>query len=144
MLKLPNGELLAKELMTLSRFERRNISQNLFEVVRKYENQPDFLARRFLKYNGVGFLYIYYPINQSQKEIDLILKLAPQIYAYKYNCEMVVLLVASRGMKQWKFGLFKSTDVSDEAKEYLENLIKKLGWFTNEEIINKNHREYPE
>lgn len=143
-LKLSNGELLAKELMTLSRFERRIISQNLFEIVEKYQNEDDFFARRFAIYNGVGFLFIYYPAERNQTEIDTILKLAQEIYAYKYNCEKVVLLASNKGMKQWKFGLFNSTKVTKQAKEYLENLIQKFGWFTNVQVINRNIKEYPE
>lgn len=142
-LKLTNGELLAKELMTLSRFERRIIAQNLFEIVNKYQNEKDFLARRFTTYNDIGFLFIYYPIERPQNEIDKILELAQQIYAYKYDCKKLVLLAASLGLKQWKFGLFQSTEVTSEAKIYLEKLIKAFGWFTSEMVINRNIKEYP-
>lgn len=142
-LKLYNGELLAKELMTLSRFERRIIAQNLFEIVNKYQNEKDFLARRFARYNDVGFLFIYYPIERPEVEIDKMLELAQQIYAYKYSCKKLVLLAASSGLKQWKFGLFESTEVTPEVKIYLEKLIISCGWFKSEMVIKRNIKEYP-
>ncbi|PKB42258.1 hypothetical protein AX016_0422 [Cellulophaga sp. RHA19] len=143
-LKLPNGELLAKELMTLSRFERRIIAQNLFEIVEKNEDKADFLARRFLKYNGIGFLFIYYPIEKTQEEIDFILQKAQELYAYYHNSNKVVLLAASKGLKQWKFGLFQATELNEQIENYLQELAKTFGWFQNEKRTERIIKEYPD
>lgn len=143
-LKLNNGEVLAKEFMTLSRFERRIIANNLFEIVEKYENEDDFLGRRFATYNKVGFLFIYYPIERSQKEINSILEKALQLYSYFHNSEKVVLLAASKGLKQWKFGLFQATEITPNAEEYLKKLAENMGWFKNEKRTEIQINEYPE
>lgn len=143
-LKIPKGELLAKELMTLSRFERRIISQNLFEIVEKNENKADFLVRRFTKYNGIGFLFIYYPIERPQKEIDFILQKAQELYAYYHSSSKVVLLAASKGLKQWKFGLFQVSDLTEEIENYLQELAKTFGWFQNERRTERIIKEYPD
>jgi hypothetical protein len=143
-LKLPNGELLAKELMTLSRFERRIISQNLFELVEKNQNRDDFLARRFTKYNGIGFLFIYYPIEKPQEEIDFILKKAQELYAYYHNSSKIVLLAASKGLEQWKFSLFQASVLNDEIENYLQELAKNFGWFQNEKRTARIIKEFPD
>lgn len=141
-LPMQNGELLAKKFMTMSRFERRILANNLFELVAKYENKEDFLARRFTVFNGVAFLFIYYPIERSQKEIDQILSYAQQLYAYYKNADQIVLLAASKGLKQWKFGLFQSTGITPDAENYLVTLSAKLGWFQNEKKSETIIEEY--
>lgn len=143
-LKLPNGELLVKELMTLSRFERRIIAQNLYEIVEKNEDKADFLARRFMKYNEIGFLFIYYPIEKSQEEIDFILQKAQELYAYYHNSNKIVLLAASKELKQWKFGLFQATELNEKIENYLQKLAKTFGWFQNEKRTERIIKEYPD
>ncbi|MBP2281744.1 hypothetical protein H4V97_000062 [Flavobacterium sp. CG_23.5] len=141
-LPMQDGELLAKKFMTMSRFERRVLANNLFELVTKYENEKDFLARRFTVFNGVAFLFIYYPIERTQKEIDQILLYAQQLYAYYKNTDQIVLLAASKGIKEWKFGLFQSTEITQDSEKYLKALSKQLGWFQNEKKSESIISEY--
>lgn len=142
-LKRDDGELLAAELMTLSRFERRLIADNLFEIVDKYQDYSDFLARRFMKYNGVGFLFIYYPIEKSQEDIDTIVHKALQLYSYFHKTNKIVLLAAAQNMIQWKFGLFIASELTPEVELYLIKTAKDLGWFQNEKITETYIDEYP-
>jgi len=141
-LPLQDGELLAKKFMTMSRFERRILANNLYDLVGKYENQKDFLARRFTVFNGVAFLFVYYPIDRPQKEIDQMLLYAQQLYAYYKNADQIVLLAASNGLKQWKFGLFQSTEINPAAEKYLKELSAQLGWFQNEKRSESIIKEY--
>lgn len=141
-LPMQDGELLAKKFMTMSRFERRVLANNLFELVTKYENEKDFLARRFTVFNGVAFLFVYYPIERTQKEIDQILLYAQQLYAYYKNTDQIVLLAASKGIKEWKFGLFQSTEITQDAEKYLKALSKQLVWFQNEKKSESIISEY--
>lgn len=142
-LPLENGELLAKEFMTMSRFERRIMANSLFELVNKYEGNEDVLARTYTVFNGIGFLFVYYPIERKQKEIDAILFIAQQLYSYFKKDNKIVMLAASRGMKQWKFGLFQAAEISDDAEKYLQALALQFGWFQNEKRIERNIKEYP-
>jgi hypothetical protein len=142
-LPLKDGELLAKEFMTMSRFERRIMANNLFELVNKYEGQEGILARRYTVFNGIGFLFIYYPIEKEQKEIDAILFSAQQLYAYFKKNDKIVMLASTRGMKQWKFGLFQASEITEIAENYLQNLAAQFGWFQNEKRIERNITEYP-
>ncbi len=143
-LKMQNGELLAKELMTLDRFERRRIARNLYEIVEKYEDKDDFIARRFTKYNNVGFLFIYYPIEKSQEEIDLLLKKAMELYSYFHNSKRIILLAASKGLRQWKFSLFEANEVTPEIEKYMREMANILGWFKDEKKIIQQEFEYPD
>jgi len=143
-LKMPNGVLLAKELMTTSRFERRLIAMNLYEIVAKYEHQRDFVARRFTQYNNVGFLFIYYPIEKSQEEIDFLLQKAMELYSFFHSSKKIVLLAASKGLKQWKFSLFIADEVTPETAKYLTEIAESFDWFKNEIKTIKEEHEYPE
>jgi len=143
-LKMPDGESLAKELMTLDRFERRRIARNLYEIVEKYEDKDDFIARRFVEYNSVGFLFIYYPIEKTQEEINLLLEKAMELYSYFHNSNKIVLLAASKGLKQWKFSLFKAFEVTPEIEKYMIKLANVLGWFKNEKRTIQQEFEYPD
>lgn len=143
-LKLDDGELLAAELMTLSRFERRLIANNLFEIVDKYRNKNDFLARRFMKYNGVGFLFIYYPIERPQEAINFITQKALQLYSYFHKANKIVLLAAAQNMVQWKFGLFLASEITPKIELQLIKTAKDFGWFQNEKISETYIDEYPD
>lgn len=143
-LKIENGEILAAELMTLSRFERRLIANNLFEIVNKFQNEKDFYARRFTKYNDVGFLFIYYPIERQQVEIDILNQHATQLYSFYYKTDKIVLLAASKNFTQWKFGLYITTSLTEKQELFLKNLAEAYGWFKNENKIEKIVKEYPD
>lgn len=140
-----DGELLASKFMSLNRFERRIIAKVLFEIVAKFQNQDDFFARRYMVYKGLGFLFIYYPPNRTQKEIDEIIQLAPSLYAYKRNNseQEIVLLAATQGLKQWKYGLFYPGKPDEDEKKQLDIIIKSLGWFEKEEKVVVDEEEYP-
>jgi len=143
-LKVKDGEALAAELMTLSRFERRIVANNLFEIVNKFQNKKDFVARRFARYNDVGFLFIYYPIERTQQEIDTLVQNAMQLYSYFHKTDKIVLLAAAKKLVQWKFGLFIASPLNKEQEIYLKELAKAYGWFKNEKRIEKDVKEYPD
>lgn len=145
-LPLENGELLAKELMTLDRFDRRNIASNLFEIVDQYQDVPDCLARRHFIINDILFLFIYYPPNKTEEEKDAILQKAQEIYAYKFRPNKVLLLAATNNMNQWKFGLLgtQKAEPTDKQKEYYDKMIDSFGWFKDVQEIHKENKEYPD
>ncbi|MBG43233.1 MAG: hypothetical protein CL530_04625 [Aequorivita sp.] len=142
-LPIENGVLLAKELMSLSRFERRIMANKLFYIVKKYENQKNTLARLFLKYNHIGFLFVYYPEKKPEKEVDFIMNKAPELYAHKHNTKKIVVLGATDGLKQWKFGLYLASDLNETQKKQLDQIADKAGWFKREIKTKENIKEYP-
>jgi hypothetical protein len=145
-LKLPNGEILAKELMYMGRTERRMLAKSLFSLVAKYETQDDTLARRYSEFNGIGHLLIYYPPNQKEEEVDWIIQRAMEIYSYKtdFREKEIIVLAATKGLKQWKFAMFQAaSSISDEAKKYLDKLIEQFGWFKDMQAFYYEEKEYP-
>jgi hypothetical protein len=145
-LKLSDGEILARELMNLGRTERRMLAKSLFSLVAKYENGDDILARRYSEYNGIGHLLIYYPPNQKEEEVDWIIQRAMEIYAYKtdFREKEIIVLAATKGLKQWKFGMFKAElPIPEKAKIYLDKLIEQFGWFKDMKVFYYEEKEYP-
>ncbi|RDI14425.1 hypothetical protein [Flavobacterium sp. AG291] len=150
-LPLPNGEMLAKELMALRRTERRFISKALLTLIAKYQKDLETeFARRYLEYNGFGYLMIYYSKTvTNQKDLDLLIfEIAPALYAYMRNCQekQIIVLAGNDYLKQWKFGFFVAPELPypPEAIRHLENLKASLGWFTNMKGFIYKENEYPE
>lgn len=142
-LKLPNGEILARELMNLGRIERRLLAKSLFSLVAKYEKADESFARQYSEYNGIGHLLIYYPPNQKEEEVDGIIQRAMEIYSYIHEKEIIVI-AATNGLKQWKFGMFKAKPpITIEAKKYLDKLIEDSGWFKDMQAYVLEEKEYP-
>lgn len=152
-LKIENGEILANELMSLRRIERRYISKLLMTLIAKNQKDDEIeLARRFLDYNDdFGYLFIYYSskIDASTKELDqMIFDIAPSVYAYKTNCKNkhIIVLAGNDYLKQWKYGLFIPPEYpfNNETIRYYETLIKNLGWFSNMKVYKYQENEYPD
>lgn len=143
-LHLENGEELAKELMTLSRFERRIMATQLFSIVEKYRDKKGVLGRLYTEHNGIGFLFLYYPPEQSEKEVDLVVnEIAPKSYACKHNVKKVVVLACTKDLSQWKFGLYVAGDLDENEKKKLEHFWDKAGWFKDEKKRETEYKEYP-
>ena len=137
-LKLPTGEILAKELMYMGRTDRRMLTKSLFSLVAKHESQNDILARSYSEYNGIGHLLIYYPPNQKEEDVDWLIQRAMEIYSYKrdFREEKIIALAATKGLKQWKFGMFQGyPPISDDVKKYLDKLIEQFGWFKDMRVF---------
>ncbi|MEL1243995.1 hypothetical protein AAEO56_06955 [Flavobacterium sp. DGU11] len=146
-LNLPGGETLARELMNLSRTERRMVANTLFNLVGKYQDLPGILARSYSEYNGIGHLFIYYPPEENEKTVDWVLQQALPIYAHKTNHKEkeIILLAATKDLKNWKFGMFKTDpNASDEAKKHIEALTEQFGWFKDMKAIYHVEKEYPD
>jgi hypothetical protein len=146
-LPLQDGEVLARELMNTTRFERRLLAKDLFSLVEKYQySQPEILARRYHVHNDIGYLIMYYGSEIPQKQIDEIVKLAAEVYAYQYQQKEVVVIAATDELKQYKFGLFRSFDAppTPEAIGFLNKFIKQFGWFQNEQKIEIRETEFPD
>lgn len=144
-LPLENGEELARELMTLSRFERRIITHQLFSIVEKYKDKKDFLGRVYTEHKGTGFLFLYYPPDKSKAEVNLIVnQIAPESYAYKHKVKKIVVLASTNDLKEWKFGLYIAGELSEKDKERLDAFFDKAGWFKNENRRETEYKEYPD
>jgi len=134
--------------MRLGRTERRIIAQNLIELVEKYKDSLGVLARRHIPddENDILFLFIYYHPEESQENIDEIFYFAGLIYMYKFDFkyQKIITLGSTKDFREYKFGLlYKEEDMSQEAKNHLDDLCNKLGWFQNMEKTKIEYKEFP-
>lgn len=140
------GELLAQELMHLSRFNRRYIGESLYELIEKCKrNNIKNGARRHTEVNGILFLLIAYPTD-TIADIDRIINDAGSIYMYKfdYNYEKIIILGACYDLSESKYGIvIRNDDVNEEGKKYLEDLCNQYGWFQSMERTEKEFKEFP-
>ena len=145
-LKLDWGEKLARELMHFGRVKRRILAQNLFELIEKHKDTPGAFARRHIPDGDTLFLFIYYPPEVEQEMIDKILNDAGLIYMYKTNFEhkRIIVLGSTKNFREYKFGLvYKKEEMSQEVKDYLEDLCSKFGWFQSMEKREVEYKEFP-
>ncbi|WP_140418660.1 hypothetical protein [Pedobacter sp. AJM] len=145
-LRVRNGESIARELMQLSRTERRMFSETLVGLVHRYQYIPDAVARSYSEFNGIGYLMMYYPLGQRSESVDFILQKAMEIYVHKYApaSGKVLLLAVSAGLTGWKFGLFEAAiGVDPIALAQLETLARAYGWFTDMTRTEYTEKEYP-
>lgn len=152
-LEIENGEILANELMSLTRMNRRYIAKALLTLIAKHQKDDEVeLARRYLNFNDdIGYLFIYYSdkITAPREELDLmIFDIAPSLYSYKTNCKnkYLIVLAGNDYLKQWKYGLFIPPEYpfSEDAVYYFEEIIKGLGWFTDMKEFRYQENEYPD
>lgn len=147
-LHVENGELIAKKLMSLSRFERRVRTENLFDMVNKYQyTTNDFSRRHFLTDNGTLFLFVYYSRKYQSQEVDDNLIHAAELYGYKFKPKRIIWLAGSEELKQWKFGVLllengEMDNLTGEQKQFYENVIQECGWFTSLQATNVEYKEY--
>ena len=147
-LKLPNGEVLAKEIMSLNRTERRMMSKSLFGLINKYQNTKIEIARRYTVYNGIGFLLIYYAKEIDENLVDWTIKQAMPIYCYKRDLaeRKIIVLAATDKLEQWKFGMFQqiSNLMTQKEIDHYDSLVETFGWFKDMEVIVYKEKEYPD
>ena len=139
------GEILARELMSLNRLNRRFIAQNFYDLVEKYADQPEILARRHIKFDDMTFLIIKYSDDLETDFKDRIIQDAGHIYFYKLGIkDKLVILGAPPSLKESKYAIVvKQGETSQEDKEYLEKLCMDYGWFQNMVKKEVEVKEFP-
>ncbi|WP_158408778.1 hypothetical protein [Fibrella aestuarina] len=147
-LPLPNGaDTLALELMSLDRLERRAVVEALLGIVAQcVENDPDEVGRRFFECNSIGYLMLYFPNELSDSEVDKLMNAASMMYSYKKRYDRIVCLAANYNIERYRFGMFEwpAYPFDSGYAEYVEKLIKFVGWFINEQSFLYSATEYPD
>ncbi len=96
--------------------------------------------------NNILFLFIYYPPDHKQEEVDQILHLASMIYMYKtdFKYEKIILLASTEGFREYKFGLiYQEFPMDQMMKDHLDNLCNQFGWFKNMSKTEITYKEFP-
>jgi hypothetical protein len=137
----------ARELLSFNRFDRRVISKNFFDFVKTYNNKRGFyIARRYGEIKGIAFIYVFYTVDMTEEQIDVMLPVVIDTYSVytKYKHEKIILLATTSKLQQFKFAIQKDIKPFDEEKE--KNVlqeIKTLNWFTDLTEIPFSEKEFP-
>jgi hypothetical protein len=139
------GEELAKELMSFNRMNRRVIAQNFYDLIEKYGDNPEILARRHILIDDTMFLLIKYSNGLDPDFKDRIIRDAGNIYFYKLDIQnKLIVLGAPPDLSESKYAILtRNGDTSQEAKDILEDLCQQYGWFQNMNRTEVEYKEFP-
>lgn len=138
----------AKELLSLTRFERRIIGQGFFGLFEENKNKGGwYMARRHGKVADLLVSFIIYGSDMKPEAVDAFLEVALQGYSLfeGYQTSKSMLIATNNQLTQFKFGYMQ--DIEAFSKEYEENLrhdLDKLGWFKSPQMTHYSLKEYPD
>ena len=138
----------AKDLLSLSRLERRVVGQSFFETFEQYKGKSGwFFGRKHGKVYGVLMSFVIYGTGMKPEMVDTGLMLALQGYSLfeKYQTKKSILISANSNLSQFKFGFMKDIQPPglEEEKDLIHDL-DKLGRFKNLKTTHYTTKEYPE
>lgn len=143
-----NSVELATAILSFNRFNRRVISNNFLEFYDTYKDtKGNFLARRYADFDGVGFVFAFYPMEIPQEMVNTLLGIALDsfcVYSH-YKSKTMILIATTNEFKQFKMGLMKDiVPFPKEQEEQIRMDVKLLGWFTNHQEFKVTEKEYPD
>jgi hypothetical protein len=145
--KASNLEL-AVELLSLSRFERRILGSEILAFARQYQHASGlFVARRYGQIKGLLVAIVLYTDGMAHNGVMELIRIATEGYRFmnNYKDDKIFIIGLSSKLRGFRFGLLKNTGPFDKNYEaQLVSDLKKLKWFTNVEVFNITHEEYPE
>jgi hypothetical protein len=145
---LPQCKIIGDYLMSLCRTERRLFAITFFGHYDANKHKTSkFLSRRLMlgTFHDASCLFLLYNSSYPEAELDEYLKMTTEIYLYKYNNNRnkIIVIGTSKELTPFKFCYGEHTVPYTEAQiNYYENLIKKLGWFTDTKFSNVSLKEY--
>lgn len=139
---------LAKELLSFNRFYRRIIANNFLQFHDTYkENRGSNLARRYRDIDGKGVAFAFYTSDMEDNVVNLLLEFTLDSFCVftNYKSSSIIIIATTKDFKQFKFGLMKDIKPfpKEEELQIREN-AKELGWFTNHQVTQVTHYEYPD
>jgi hypothetical protein len=139
---------IAKELLSLTRFERRIIGQGFFGLFEENKNKGDwYMARRHGKVADLLVSFIIYGKGMTHEVVDTCLELALEGYSLfeGYKTSKSLLIAANNQLTQFKFGYMRDIEAfSKEDEERIRHDLDKLKWFQKPQLVNYSIKEYPD
>jgi hypothetical protein len=139
---------LAKAILSFNRFNRRIISSIFLDFYYTYKDaNENFLARRYTDFDGVGFVFAFYPLEMPQKMVNALLRIALDSFSVysDYKSKTMILIATTNDFKQFKMGLIKNIiPFPQDHEEQIRKDVELLGWFKNLQEFNVTENEYPE
>jgi hypothetical protein len=143
----PRNLELAVELLSLSRFERRIVGEEFLAFWTKYQNVgKDFIVRRYGKVNDLVIAFVLYSRNMPHDMVISLMQIAAEGYAVwnKYVDRKIAIIGFSQDAIGFRFGLMNVEPFPKQLEEQVNKDLTVLKWFTNFEVFEIKHKEYPE
>lgn len=140
---------LSKELLSLSRFDRRIISKSFFSFYNenKDNKNSNAVSRRYWTQNKIGFVLVLFPSHWQDIMINTILDIAITSFCIfdNYKAKKMILIANRFDLQQFRFGMIEDVVPFDnETEKSIMEDAKKLGWFSNLDYSTGNESEYPD
>ena len=139
---------IAKELLSLTRFERRIIGQGFFGLFEDNKHKGGwYMARRHGKVADLLVSFIIYGADMKLEAVDTLLEVAIKGYSLfeGYQTRKSLLIAANNRLTQFRFGYMQDIEAfSKEDEEIIKHDLEKLKWFQNPQIVNYSLKEYPD
>lgn len=143
----PLKEILAKELLSLNRLQRRAIGNKFFEFYFKIKGFNErILHRRFLEHGKLAIVLFNYFDDSDREEIKKLFDIIFETFAYhyKYKHETFILIGINR-IPHFTYHIYKNYEkFSKEDEEIIRQNIKELDWFTDYNEYREIENEFPD
>lgn len=148
-IKLVDGDKVAKVLLAFNRFERRLIAKTFIDFYEKYNstaNKKYFMAKRYTEIKNWGIVCFIYSSNIEDNIAEFAMTLAVDGFSLRTEHKMKnMLCIATRSnMTQFKFSITEIEPFSDDKIKQVEDDCKHLNWFQDLKKIEFNEKEYPD
>jgi hypothetical protein len=138
----------AKELLALDRFERRIITNRLFEFADKYNNKVgNYIARSYMQIPDLTIAFLFFGCNYPKEFSDIAIDLAMKGYCIydNYKTKKLILIATTHDFQYFRIGAaFGIVPFPLEYENMIKEDLKELNWFTDIKTEMGSYTEYPE
>lgn len=147
-LNIPNGPEVAKEFLSLNRFQRRLMSNALLEFIEMNKDKGDrAVAQRYFAIDNFGISFLFHGKEVSHDnfvEIALQALMIKSSQLRNYKEEHLLGLSINNQGSIYKIKYINPIEITQEIEDYTESVVKDLGWFKNMKKKSFKVQEFPE
>jgi len=143
-----NGPELAREFLSLNRFQRRLMSNGLSEFIEMNKNRgSNAIGRRYFAVDNFGISFLFHGKDVSEENFVMIALQSIMIKSAQlrnYGEEHLLGLSINSQGNIWKILYLNLNQITPEAEKYTEDIIKHFGWFKEVKKKLVKVQEYPD
>lgn len=140
-------ELVAKELLSLNRLQRRAVVSDFYDFCNKIKDYPENLVhRRFVEFGDLAIVFFNFNSGWEKEIIYRLFELIFETFAYyyKYKHKTFVLIGMTKN-PHFAFKIYKNYErFTSEDEKIIEANIKELAWFTDYKQQGRTVNEFPD
>ena len=132
----PESRMVAEELMSLSRHERRLFAVSFLEFMDTYLHKGyTRIIRRHAIHAGIGIVFFYYPSDMDDQQVMQFTMLAAEGYAHHLNYSTTnMIVIALSESTKFKITHMDCATLRNVDQEQLVTLLNMMGWFQQENM----------